>query len=125
MKKTLVIIMFLAVSLVSYNIVTASPDSRLFEIKRSAVDWINSIGISKADYEEQLKNKTAELEAYEQALTWAEEKIAQMENTRGPVCPKTGESSKFTVTGDPRSEVREKISKLKKEIAYLQTKIAN
>jgi uncharacterized protein YydD (DUF2326 family) len=123
MKKIIVLILLLMSCMLSYNIVTASPDSRLFRIKVNAVDWVNSIGISKADYQEKLKNKTAELESYEKALAWAEEEVVKMENTSGPVCPRTGTASKFTVTNDPRSEIKEHISKVKEEIAYLQDKI--
>jgi len=53
------------------------------------LDSFGSIGKSNADYEEELHNKTAELEAYEKGRLKMEEDFVKMEANL-PTCPITG-----------------------------------
>jgi cell division protein FtsL len=123
MKKIAILVLFAAAGILTYNIVIASPGSMLYQVKKRTVDWVESIGISKSDYQEQLNYKTAELAEYEKALAWADEEVVKMENTSGPACPRTGIASTYKVTGDPRPQIRQHIDDLKTEIATLNEKI--
>ena len=117
--KTLFCLLLISIS--GYYFFSAAPDSRLGQIKVSVLDSIGSIGKSKVDYEEEVRNKTAELEAYEKGRSQMEADFVKMEADL-PTCPITGQKSVFTTKPQVPAEVIERIDKLKAEIAVLKTK---
>ncbi|MFA5074228.1 MAG: hypothetical protein WC539_10085 [Nitrospirota bacterium] len=121
MKKAILALFFI---IVIFYFLPASPDSRLSQIKSSVFGSFQSIGKSKADFREELKNKTAELEAYENALVKVEEDIRRME-ANIPTCPRTGQKGTLTITQDPRPELHERINKAKEEVASLKKRIGD
>lgn len=118
------VILVLLVAIAGFYFFPASPDSRLSHIKSNVFGSLESIGKSKADFQEELRNKTVELEAYEQALVKVEDDIRRME-ANIPTCPRTGQKGTLTITQDPRPELNERISKVKGEIAFIKNKIGN
>lgn len=122
MKK---IIFLIIIIIAGYYFFTSSPDSRAGAFKNHALeklDSLASIGKSKADYEEELRAKTAELEAYEAGRQKMEEDFVKMEANL-PTCPKTGQKAVFIEKPKVPQEVIDKIDKLKAEIAVLKTKV--
>ena len=86
---------------------------------------VQSRVMSKADFQEKINDKTAELKEYEKALAWAEDEITKSENAPAPICAQTGKPMKYVLSHDPRPEIKEQINKLKEEIADLRSKIKN
>ena len=120
--KIISLVLFIAVAVFLFY--PASPDSSLTKIKSSVFEKIGSVGKSKADYEEELRYKTEELAAYQQALEKLDADVKSWE-TNAPVCPTTGQKAIIRIDKDGRTEVREKIKKTEEEIAILKTKIQN
>lgn len=97
-------------------------DSALYGLKSFVVEKGASVKMSSADPQGEIRNKEEELRAYENAIAQID---AEDERIRadGPVCPTTGEKAISTITSDPRPELREKIQRLRSEIADLESKI--
>jgi polyhydroxyalkanoate synthesis regulator phasin len=68
--------------------------------------------------------KLVELQAHEELLKKADAGIEQMKKeTESQICPETGRPGIFILNDDPRPNVREKIDRLRQEIAELEHKV--
>ncbi|WP_321530251.1 hypothetical protein [uncultured Desulfuromonas sp.] len=71
------------------------------------------------DKQKLLAIKRANLHAYEDVLEKIDAELAYAEEHVG-ICPITGQPNTFTVTQDPRPELRDKIDMLREEIRLLE-----
>lgn len=83
--------------------------------------FLTNLATSTQDTREEIENKKAELQAYEDALQKIEADIANARANVG-ICPITGQPNQFNLTQDPRPELQSKIEKLREEIRHLENK---
>ena len=93
MKK--IFFFLLIISIAGYSFSFTVPDSNLWQIKVSAMNSLESINKSKADYEVEPRNNTAKLEAYETGRSKVEEEFIKRDADLS-ASPITGQKLVFT-----------------------------
>lgn len=107
----------------------ARPGSQLAAARHEVAGRVASVGNSvgasvRSDTEtrELLATKKEELKAYEDTLEKVEADIVRMSQVG--TCAVTGQPNRFELNQDPRPDLRERIAKVKEEIAELEKRLA-
>jgi len=100
----------------------ADQDSSLARIKTDVLEWFESIGKTRADFEAELQLKNLELEIQRRMRAELEKRFRKREGN-APFSEGTGKKIIQKRMDDLRPQLDEKIRKLKEEIATLESRI--
>lgn len=123
MKK----ILFLFSIIALFYFWPAGPDSGIQKVKTGVAGIFSSSGSSSGkDYSpDYLAAKREELKAYEDALKHFDAQIEQWKvEAESQICPQTGRPGVFILKDDPRPTLREKIDRVRQEIADIERRVS-
>lgn len=119
MKK--IFFLFLVIVVAALYFWPAKPDSGIQRVKTRIADMFSSVSSPGKDYNQELAAKQVELQSYEEVLKQTEAQIEQWKTeAESRICPTTGRPGIFELKEDPRPNLREKIDRLRQEIAELE-----